>query len=288
MPAVGGSEPAPSRVLTIGPQKAWLRGLDVRLARRIDAAEYGSADCGTGRGAAHFAQAATAQRGAVVSALISRTAAVLGLVFAAPLFGIVAVVNWVATGHVLFRQVRIGRGLKPFVMLKFQTMVEDASKGSTVTARHDPRITRIGRVLRLLKLDELPQLVNIAKGDMSFVGPRPLTPNEVEALPRAISEQVYAVAPGLTGISALVFANEERWLVGAADPERFYADEILPRKIALELAYARRRTWLGDLTIAVATPLAPFSAWVRRLVVARLVPGWKGVEASTCARWPTP
>lgn len=208
--------------------------------------------------------------------LAVRALAVAALVVTAPLFALLALVNWLATGRVLFRQVRVGRGLRPFVVLKFQTMVDGAQRGSTVTVDRDPRITSLGRALRLLKLDELPQLVNIARGEMGFVGPRPLTPNEVDAVPRRVAEQVYRGAPGLTGISAFAFADEERLLVAAADPRRAYFEDVLPRKMALELAYARRRTWRSDLAIAVLTPLAPFSAAVRRFVLRRLVPGWDG------------
>ncbi|MDQ7858925.1 MAG: sugar transferase [Armatimonadota bacterium] len=208
--------------------------------------------------------------------LAVRALAAAALVVTAPLLIMLAVADWLATGHVLFRQVRLGRGLEPFVVFKFQTMVDGAHHGSTVTVDHDPRVTSLGRTLRLLKLDELPQLVNIVRGEMAFVGPRPLTPNEIEAVPRQVAEQVYRVAPGLTGISAFAFADEERLLVAAADPQRAYFEDVLPRKMALELAYARRRTWLSDLMIAALTPLAPFSAAVRRFALRRLVPDWDG------------
>jgi lipopolysaccharide/colanic/teichoic acid biosynthesis glycosyltransferase len=213
-----------------------------------------------------------------VSAVAVRVAAAVLLLATAPLFALVGLGNWLTTRRVLFRQVRIGRGLRPFAVLKFQTMVDGAHRGSTVTVDRDPRVTRFGRVLRALKLDELPQLVNIVRGEMVFVGPRPLTPNEVDAIPREAAERIYGATPGLTGISAFAFADEERLLGNAADPRRTYFHDVLPRKVALELAYARRRTWWTDLVIVALTPLAPFSDGVRRFVLRRLVPGWEGVE----------
>jgi len=203
--------------------------------------------------------------------------AVLLLLVAAPIFLLVAAANRILTGRVFFSQVRLGRDLRPFVLLKFQTMVDGAEAASTVTIGNDPRITSFGRVLRALKLDELPQLINVLRGEMSLVGPRPLTPNEVEAIPRSLAAMVYRATPGLTGISALAFADEERILASAADPTRAYFEDVLPRKIALELAYAHRRTRWTDCVIALCTPLAPFSSPVRRLVLRWLLPDWKGL-----------
>jgi len=197
------------------------------------------------------------------------------LLVAAPVFLLVAAVNWILTGRVFFRQVRLGRNLHPFVLLKFQTMVDGAEAASTITVGNDSRITPFGRVLRALKLDELPQLVNILRGEMSLVGPRPLTANEVEAIPRALASVVYRATPGLTGISALAFADEERILASAADPTRAYFEDVLPRKIALEFAYVQRRTWSTDFVIALCTPLAPFSSSVRRVVLRWLLPDWE-------------
>ncbi len=197
------------------------------------------------------------------------------LAAASPLLLILGAVNLLLTGRLFFRQVRLGQDLRPFEFLKFQTMVEGAHRGSTVTTGDDRRITPYGRVLRRLKLDELPQLINVLRGEMALVGPRPLTPNEVAAMPRHLASVIYRAAPGITGISALAFANEERLLATAADPQRAYFEEILPRKVALELAYAGRRTRWTDALVLAVTPLAAFLPAVRRRVLVVLVPEWE-------------
>jgi lipopolysaccharide/colanic/teichoic acid biosynthesis glycosyltransferase len=203
--------------------------------------------------------------------------AALVLASTSPIFALLAVVGILASGRAFFSQIRLGRDLRPFVLLKFQTMVNRASPGSTVTAAGDARITPYGRVLRTLKLDELPQLINILRGEMSLVGPRPLTPNEIDAMPRHLAAVVYRAVPGLTGISSIAFVDEERLLAASSEPERAYFEDVLPRKIALELAYAQRRTWLTDLILLLLTPLAPFVPVVRRRILVRLVPEWQGL-----------
>lgn len=205
--------------------------------------------------------------------------AFLGLAVTSPLFLLLAVINRVLTGSVLFSQVRVGQDLQPFVILKFQTMRNGGLPESTVTVEHDPRITGFGRILRFFKLDELPQLINILRGEMSLVGPRPLTPNEIEAVPRHLAAVVYRVRPGLTGISSIAFADEERLLAATADPHRAYFEEILPRKIALELAYVQRRTWLTDLILVLFTPFAPFFPGLRGRLLLNLVPDWAALSA---------
>jgi len=202
------------------------------------------------------------------------------VVLLAPILLLVAAANWIFTRRVLFRQVRLGRNLRPFVLLKFQTMVDGAEAASTVTVDGDPRITRFGRALRALKLDELPQLFNVLRGEMNLVGPRPLTPNEVDAIPRPLAAVVYRTTPGVTGISALTFTDEEQMLASSADPRRAYFEDVLPRKIALELAYANRRTWITDAVIVLCTPLAPFSPAVRRRVLRWLLPEWERLVGS--------
>jgi lipopolysaccharide/colanic/teichoic acid biosynthesis glycosyltransferase len=194
------------------------------------------------------------------------------LVLISPVVLVIAVMNWLAVRRVFFRQVRVGRGLEPFTISKFQTMVDDAQRGGTVTARGDARITPLGRLLRATKLDELPQLLNVLRGQMSLVGPRPLTPNEVAAIAPALAGRIYASAPGMTGIASVAFIDEERVLASSADPQTAYFDVVLPRKVAMELAYASRRTWLTDLVIVLITPVAGLSDRVRRAVLTWLVP----------------
>jgi lipopolysaccharide/colanic/teichoic acid biosynthesis glycosyltransferase len=152
-------------------------------------------------------------------------------------------------------------------------MVDGASAGSSVTVGGDRRVTALGRLLRVCKLDELPQLVNVLRGEMSLVGPRPLTPNEVEAIPPALARQVYAARPGMTGIASLAFIHEEQVLAAAADPQRAYFDVVLPQKVALEIDYAGRRTWLTDLAILAVTPLGG-AGGLRERVVRWCAPAW--------------
>jgi lipopolysaccharide/colanic/teichoic acid biosynthesis glycosyltransferase len=148
-------------------------------------------------------------------------------------------------GPVFYRQVRIGRNGKPFWFYKFRTMKVSAG-GSLVTSEGDPRVTRIGRVLRRWKLDELPQLWNILRGDMGIVGPRP----EAERLVRQYTPEqlrILEITPGLAGMSQLVYPHEAELLRRYADPEEFYVRELMPRKIAVDLEYQRTRTFLTDL-----------------------------------------
>ena len=183
----------------------------------------------------------------VVSAIL------LGLL--APLLLLLGGVNWLTTRRIIFRQVRMGCGLRPFVIWKFQTMVDGPPDASTVTTSGDRRLTAWGRLIRIAKLDELPQLVNVLRGEMSLVGPRALTPNEIDRVPAAVARAVYGIRPGMTGLAAVAFSDEERLVGGASDPEEFYFRTVLPQKMALELAYVRQRSWWLDLLILGATPL---------------------------------
>ena len=200
------------------------------------------------------------------------------LLVTAPLFLLLLAVNRLWTGRPFFTQVRLGRDLQPFVLLKFQTMVAGGAPGSTVTVAGDARITPYGRVLRTLKLDELPQLLSVLRGEMTLVGPRPLTPNEIAATPAHLAAVVYHRDPGLTGASAVAFVDEERVLAREGDPEQVYFAEVLPRKIALELAYAQRRTWRSDLILVLLTPLAGLFPGLRRRVLVWLVPDWPALS----------
>jgi len=180
----------------------------------------------------------------------------IALALLAPVLGAVALINWAVTRRVFFRQVRVGRGLRPFTIVKFQTMVDGPGGASTITVAGDRRLTPLGRVLRGLKLDELPQLVNVVRGEMSLVGPRALTPNEVDRLPGEVAARVYAVRPGMTGLASLVFSDEERILADAPQPEDYYYTVILPRKMGLESLYVQRKSFWLDALILIVTPLA--------------------------------
>jgi lipopolysaccharide/colanic/teichoic acid biosynthesis glycosyltransferase len=180
---------------------------------------------------------------------------ILGLVLLSPLFLIVAV--WIkrdSPGSVFFRQVRVGRFEIPFRIYKFRTMVVDAEKkGLQLTSGKDPRITRSGDFLRRTKIDELPQLINVLKGEMSLVGPRPEVPKYVEYYPNDAKKVVFSLCPGITDYAAILFRNENDILEGAEDPEGTYLNQILPEKIALYLKYAKERSFWLDFRLIIGT-----------------------------------
>jgi lipopolysaccharide/colanic/teichoic acid biosynthesis glycosyltransferase len=157
-------------------------------------------------------------------------------------------------GPAIFRQVRVARGGVPFEMLKFRTMkVVPAGTGPLITVAGDTRITRFGRALRQSKLDELPQLINVLRGDMSLVGPRPEVPKYVALYPPELREIVLSVRPGITDEASMEFSDESALLAQAQDAETAYVEQIMPRKLALYAQYARQRTFFGDLRIVLKT-----------------------------------
>ena len=186
-----------------------------------------------------------------------------GLAVLLPVLGLIALGILCLDGRpVLFRQERVGRGGTRFRILKFRTM-RPASTGLQITADGDPRVYPLGAWLRRTKLDELPQLVNVLAGEMSFVGPRP----EVErymALLSGAQREVLAFTPGITDPASVKYRHESALLAGAADPERFYVDRILPDKIDMNLAYARRATLASDAARIVTTLLAVLRPAPRR------------------------
>ena len=193
--------------------------------------------------------------------------AVLGLLLLAPLLlGVALAIKLVDGDPVLFRQDRVGRFGRTFRILKFKTMRHDpAGGGPLITAAGDPRVTRLGGWLRRTKLDELPQLVNIVRGEMSFVGPRPEVPAYVRQY-SAAQRAVLRLVPGLTDPASIAFIDEERRLATAADPAAFYLCEVMPTKIVANLVYARSAGLLSDLGIILATVgriVGGSSAWAR-------------------------
>jgi lipopolysaccharide/colanic/teichoic acid biosynthesis glycosyltransferase len=180
-------------------------------------------------------------------------ASTLGLLVLSPLCLLLALAVWLdSPGPVFYRASRIGRHGAPFRLFKFRTMLADADRrGPAVTAAGDPRVTRVGRFLRRAKLDELPQLFNVLKGEMSLVGPRPEDPRYV-ALFTPQQRQVLSVRPGITSPASLHYRQESTLLQGP-DWERTYVDHILPHKLALELDYLSRRTLLTDLSLIFRT-----------------------------------
>ena len=176
------------------------------------------------------------------------------LVALSPLLAVLALlVRATSPGPALFRQTRVGRDGRPFVLLKLRTMRADAAcAGPAITAGVDPRITPLGARLRRAKLDELPQLWNVLRGDMSLVGPRPEVPHYV-ARYTAAQRAVLRARPGLTDPASLAWADEAATLATFADPERAYAETVLPQKLALSLAYLERRTVWSDLAVVTRT-----------------------------------
>ena len=179
----------------------------------------------------------------------------IGLVLMSPV--LLAIAVWIkldSAGPVFFRQERVGRFGVPFRIHKFRTMVSDApARGPQLTVGADSRITRAGAVLRRLKLDELPQLIDVFQGVMSFVGPRPEVPRYVALYPPALRDQVLAVRPGITDPASIMFRDEALLLARAADPEREYTEVILPQKLAHAAHYAQTSTLATDLAVLLRT-----------------------------------
>lgn len=178
-----------------------------------------------------------------------------GLMILAPLFAVVACwITWDSPGPVFFRQVRVGKDEKPFRIYKFRTMVVDAERrGGQITVGQDARLTRSGPFLRKYKLDELPQLINVVKGEMSLVGPRPEVPQYVAYYPESVKKRVLSLPPGITDEAAIHFRNESALLAQADDPHAFYVQEILPVKWRYYQAYVDHRSLWRDFLLIVKT-----------------------------------
>lgn len=186
-------------------------------------------------------------------------AALFGILILFPfMLVIAAAIKLSDGGPVFFRQWRVGRDGRDFKIWKFRTMIVDAeAKGKAITVGHDSRITTVGRVLRSAKIDEWPQLLNVLKGEMSFVGPRPEVRKYVE---RYSKEQaaVLMLRPGITDMASFAFYDESELLAQAKDPEQFYLDVLVPEKIRLNLEYARTASVCTDFVLIVVTALRSF------------------------------
>lgn len=178
--------------------------------------------------------------------------AICGLVLTLPVLAIACLAVWLEDrGPVLFRHRRVGLGFSEFDVLKIRTMRED-SGGAQITATGDTRITRTGALLRRTKADELPQLLNVIRGDMSIVGPRPEV-HEYVYSNRAAYGRILSVRPGIIGLATLAFPDEQSLLEAQVDKEAYYVNELLPKKIALDERYISERTIIGDLRIMIST-----------------------------------
>ena len=189
--------------------------------------------------------------------------AAAGLALLAPVFAMVALaIKLDDGGPVLYSHFRVGKGLREFRLFKFRSMVSNPAAGSTVTAPQDARVTRVGHVIRKYKLDELPQLLNVLKGDMQLVGVRPQVERFVVMFHEEYEELLQS-APGITDLATLSFRNEER-LFHRGSIEEQYIKRIMPAKLKMSLKYSRRRTFHSDLDILFRTVLgfqSPFTLW---------------------------
>ncbi|WP_082491578.1 sugar transferase [Duganella sp. Leaf126] len=214
--------------------------------------------------------------------LFDIAAALAGLLVLAPLLLLLAA--WIrcdSPGPVLFRQRRVGRHGVPFEIFKFRTMTAGAEREGQLSVADDQRTTRAGRWLRRHKLDELPQLLNVLRGDMSLVGPRPEVPRYVAHYPPAVRALVLSVAPGITDWAALRYRHEGDLLREAADPEQLYLQRVLPAKLRYYRRYVQRRSFAIDIGILLRTVAALLcgsrrprtrTRWVRMHDSSRLLP----------------
>jgi lipopolysaccharide/colanic/teichoic acid biosynthesis glycosyltransferase len=198
------------------------------------------------------------------------------LIVASPIFLVVAVLIALDTGlPIFFRQRRVGKDGRIFEICKFRTMVVEAERiGPCVTSADDARITRVGRILRLTKIDELPQLWNVIVGDMSLVGPRPQVPRYVNLFPSNQKDLILSVLPGMTGPTALAFRHEEEMLQDRSDREDYYVSVLVPIKCRLDVEYIESRSFAKDFGILWKTLLLVVrGAWnrVRRKPMGRSV-----------------
>jgi lipopolysaccharide/colanic/teichoic acid biosynthesis glycosyltransferase len=213
----------------------------------------------------------SSRRTMAVKRMLDIVGSALGLLLLAPVLPLIAIVIKLdSPGPIFFRQERVGRGGRSFRIFKFRSMVVGAARtGRALTVRGDPRITRMGMLLRRSKLDELPQLINVLAGDMSIVGPRPEVPEFMKFYTPDQRALMLSMRPGITDYAAILFRDESSLLDGDSDPIEVYRDRIMPIKFAFYERYSRQIGVVNDLRIILATILL--------LIVGRL-PLWLGIE----------
>jgi lipopolysaccharide/colanic/teichoic acid biosynthesis glycosyltransferase len=186
---------------------------------------------------------------------------------AVPMIAIAVCIRIVDGSPVLFRQERIGRHGRLFTIFKYRTMTQSRVAGSTITVAGDARVTTLGKWLRRFKLDELPQLFNVLKGEMSFVGPRPDVSGYMDRL-NGEAVRLLELRPGITGPASLAFRNEDVLLAQAADPVEFNDRVLFPEKVRLNLEYMKRISFVSDVGYILKTVLlgreAPVSHFAHR------------------------
>ena len=181
-------------------------------------------------------------------------ASLFGLIFLAiPFIFIAIAIKASSKGPVYFRQERVGKNGKHFRIFKFRTMVSDAeSKGMQITVGTDSRITKVGKFLRKTKIDELPQLINVLIGQMSFVGPRPEVPHYVEMYTE-YQRNVLRIKPGITELASIIYKDENEVLAQSDDPEKTYIEEIMPKKIEINMQYIEKMNVFYDIKLIFKT-----------------------------------
>jgi len=186
--------------------------------------------------------------------------AFLGLILVSPLLLVIAIlIKRESPGPVFYQGERIGKNGKPFRIFKFRTMVPEAEKlGGPSTAGDDPRLTKIGLFLKKYQFDELPQLINILKGEMSLVGPRPEVKMYVDMMNEEEKNIILSVKPGMTDLASLWNFHEGEVLKGSPDPEKTYMEKIRPTKIKLQMEYVKNRSFLLDLKVVIKTIIKIF------------------------------
>lgn len=193
-----------------------------------------------------------------LSLIIKRTfdiiSSTIGLIILSPIFILISLcIKLDSKGTIFFKQVRVGKNKKIFKIYKFRTMVTDAEKiGKQITVGNDCRITKVGKFIRKYKIDELPQLINVLKGEMSLVGPRPEVPRYVELYDK-YQEQILLVQPGITDYASIEFRNENDILGKSSNPEETYIKDIMPTKIELNLKYIKNISLYEDFKLIIKT-----------------------------------
>lgn len=195
----------------------------------------------------------------ILKRTVDTVVSLVGLIVLVPLFIIIAIaIRFGSPGPIFHKAKRVGKGGQEFRLYKFRTMVNNADKqGPGITASGDRRITPVGRILRRTKLDELPQLINVLRGEMSLVGPRPEDPRFV-ALYSENQRAVLSVRPGITSLASVEYRNEEKILQGD-DWEKLYIEKVMPDKLTLDLHYIENQSLWLDIKIILKTLLSLFN-----------------------------
>ena len=194
-----------------------------------------------------------------IKRLLDLFISVIALIVLSPLLILsIIILRFTGEGQVFYLQERLGFLNSKFFIIKFATMLKDSpSIGSgSITLRNDPRVLPFGKFLRKTKINELPQIINVLKGEMSIVGPRPQMKVDFEKFPESIRDEIYKSKPGITGIGSIVFRDEEKWISNhKGDKHVFYKEKIAPYKTELELWYLKNKSILVDLKLILITAL---------------------------------